>query len=239
MLDTIRVNYNAFFRGRNPRVEFNSDKWEVTIPCKIVDFMDETYGKYPSSDADSQILMEYNELFPYLLDYLPSGIVSDPNFVAYMEQDRFFEQYAAMMMYTLPSPRYKYYTSSDFAVIRQKVLSETNEIIEKTGFYPITSDSSLLLLMQVFSFAILFLGLIFDILLILFVIISILLIYSLLMITTETKTFDTGIMRLLGLSSYGFVAMIMTQAIMFVIPSIICAYITSYPVLWIIFKKIF
>ena len=93
--------------------------------------------------------------------------------------------------------------------------------------------------MQVFSFAILFLGLIFDILLILFMMISILLIYSLLMITTETKTFDTGIMRLLGLSSYGFVAMIMTQAIMFVIPSIICAYIASYPVLYIIFKKIF
>ena len=142
-------------------------------------------------------------------------------------------------MYTLPSPRYKYYESSNFAVIKENVLSETREIIEKTGFYPITADSSLLLLMQVFTFAILFLGLIFDILLILFVIISVLLIYSLLMITTETKTFDTGIMRLLGLSSYGFVAMIFTQAVMFVIPSIICAYIGSYPVLYFIFKKIF
>ena len=80
--------------------------------------MDETYGKYPSSNSDSQILMEYNELFPYILDYLPREIIRHHNFVAYMEQDNFFEQYAAMMMYTLPSPRYKYYTSSDFAVIR-------------------------------------------------------------------------------------------------------------------------
>ena len=38
----------------------------------------------------------------------------------------------------------------------------------------------------------------------------ILLIYSLLMITTETKTFDTGVMRLLGLTSKGFVGMILT-----------------------------
>lgn len=65
-----------------------------------------------------------------------------------------------------------------------------------------------------------------------------LLIYSLLMITTETKTFDTGIMRLLGLNNCGFVSMILTQAVMFVIPSIICAYIGAYPALYFIFKKL-
>lgn len=72
-----------------------------------------------------------------------------------------------------------------------------------------------------------------------FVAISILLIYSLLMITTETKTFDIGIMRLMGLSSYGFLGMIFTQGVMFVLPSIICAYICSYPMLYLAFNKIF
>ena len=94
-------------------------------------------------------------------------------------------------------------------------------------------------MMNLYSFALLFIGLVFNILIIMFVIISILLIYSLLMITTETKTFDTGIMRLLGLSSSGFVAMILTQAVMFVIPSIILAYISAYPALYFIFKKLF
>ena len=94
-------------------------------------------------------------------------------------------------------------------------------------------------MMAIFSIAILFIGLVFNILLIMFVLISILLIYSLLMITTETKTFDIGIMRLLGLNSRGFVAMILTQAVMFVIPSIICAYICAYPSLYFIFMKLF
>ena len=93
--------------------------------------------------------------------------------------------------------------------------------------------------MQVYNFAILFIGLVFSIVIILFVVISVLLIYSLLMITTETKTFDIGIMRLIGLSSSGFVAMIFTQAVMFVIPSIILAYICSFPILFIIFMKMF
>ena len=93
--------------------------------------------------------------------------------------------------------------------------------------------------MTIYNFALLFIGLIFDIVMILFVIISVLLIYSLLMITTETKTFDTGIMRLLGLSSYGFIAMIVTQGVMFVVPSIIAAYVCSYPTLYLIYNKIF
>ena len=62
--------------------------------------------------------------------------------------------------------------------------------------------------MRLFSAAILMIGLIFDIMLIMFIMISVLLIYSLLMITIETKTFDIGVMRMVGLSGKGFVAMI-------------------------------
>ena len=93
--------------------------------------------------------------------------------------------------------------------------------------------------MQTYNFGLLFLGLVFNIMIILFVVISILLIYSLLMITTETKTFDIGVMRLIGLSSAGFISMIFVQAVMFVIPSIISAWICSMPTLWFIFNVAF
>jgi hypothetical protein len=51
----------------------------------------------------------------------------------------------------------------------------------------------LLEIMELLSYATLLLGLVFGIIVILFITISILLIYSLLMISVETKTFDTGI----------------------------------------------
>ena len=50
--------------------------------------------------------------------------------------------------------------------------------------------------MQVFSYAVMFIGLIFDVLLLIFVTVSCLLIYSLLLISVETKTFEIGVMRL-------------------------------------------
>ena len=64
--------------------------------------------------------------------------------------------------------------------------------------------------MRTYSMAVLFIGLIFGILLMLFVIVSILLIYSLLLISVETKTFEIGVMRLVGLSKTGFTVMIFT-----------------------------
>jgi len=122
--------------------------------------------------------------------------------------------------------------------MRRSINEVTDEIVNALGFYPVMAYTELVTLMRTSNFAILFIGLIFNILVILFVIISILLIYSLLMITTETKTFDIGVMRLVGLSSCGFVAMMFTQAVMFVIPSIIAAYVFSYPILWAIFFKL-
>ena len=92
--------------------------------------------------------------------------------------------------------------------------------------------------MHTFSGGILAIGLVFDIMLIMFIMISVLLIYSLLMITIETKTFDTGVMRMIGLSGRGFVALIFTQAVMFVLPSITLALISVVPSLWFIYDKI-
>ena len=52
------------------------------------------------------------------------------------------------------------------------------------------------------------LGLIFDIIIVLFIVLSVLLIYSLLLISVESKTFEFGVMRMTGLSKSGIVTMI-------------------------------
>ena len=84
-----------------------------------------------------------------------------------------------------------------------------------------------------------FVGLIFDILLIIFVVVSILLIYSLLLISVETKTFEIGVMRLVGLTKGGFVGMILTQAGMFVLPAVITGFILSFPVIYWLYSNLF
>lgn len=56
--------------------------------------------------------------------------------------------------------------------------------------------------------------------------------------SVEQKSFDNGIMRLVGLTKYDYVAMILTQAFAFVLPSIFLAFVLSIPILWIVVSSV-
>lgn len=140
---------------------------------------------------------------------------------------------------SLPSPRVSYYESDNFYKIQKGVTKYSNQIIEDLGFFPLSVQLDLLESMQLYSSAILFLGLIFDIIILLFVILSILLIYSLLLISVETKTFEFGIMRMVGLSKSGIVTMILMQSLMFVLPSVTIAFAMCIPALALLYKTLF
>jgi ABC-type lipoprotein release transport system permease subunit len=93
--------------------------------------------------------------------------------------------------------------------------------------------------MEAYGQAVMYLGLIFDIIILLFVILSILLIYSLLSISVETKTFEFGVMRMVGLSKTGIINMIVLQGFMFVLPSLICGFVLAVPALNKVYELIF
>lgn len=93
--------------------------------------------------------------------------------------------------------------------------------------------------MQKYNLAILFFNLIFRIVILIFIVISVMLIYSLLMIGIETKTMETGIMRMVGVSKRGLVQMIFVQSFMFVIPALILGVVACFPALAVCFIYVF
>ena len=107
------------------------------------------------------------------------------------------------------------------------------------GQYNVGTNLQLLFQMESYSFAVLFIGLIFDILLLIFIAISCLLIYSLLLISVETKAFETCVMRMVGLTKRGFMGMILVQSAMFVLPSVILGFTMAIPCIWAIYGALF
>ena len=107
------------------------------------------------------------------------------------------------------------------------MLTEVTAITEKLGFYPTAVETPLLPLLEKCSSAIMLLGLVFNILILLFVSVAILLVYSLLMITIAENTFESGIMRLQGLSQRANVTSILLNAFVFVAPGLILGYIAA------------
>ena len=91
--------------------------------------------------------------------------------------------------------------------------------------------------LNLFSYAMMFISLIFAILLIIFATVATFLVFSLLLTSVESKTFEFGVMRLVGLTKTGMVGMILTQAGMFVMPSIILAFGVSFPIMYFIYSQ--
>ena len=135
----------------------------------------------------------------------------------------------------MPNPRYDFYEHSSYNKIQNSILALTDELTDSLGFYNLNAEFDLLKAMRATVDPLMFIGLIFDVLLILFIVIAVLLIYSLLIISVETKTFETGVMRLVGLSKRGFVALVFTEAICFVIPSVVVGFLLSIPSIWMVY----
>lgn len=121
------------------------------------------------------------------------------HFWSYLTQQR-INDYADFMVVNVPHPRYLWYTDTDFDLLQYKITKYYNSIIDRLGYEAINIKSPLLRQMSVLSRNISTFSFLFDMVLAIFVCISVLLIHSLIMIKVETKTFETGIMRMIGVN---------------------------------------
>lgn len=188
--------------------------------------------------------MEYKHFYNQLANYIPeaaSSLLENERFIEYIKTygDKKIYEFADFMMMTMPAPRTDHYSNSNFFKIQKAVTSYANEIIDQLGFFPLRIDLDVLSQMETYGTAILFLGLIFDIIILLFTTLSILLFYSLLMISVETKTFEFGVMRMVGLSKTGIINVIILQSFMYVVPALLVGFVFSVPALILIYTIIF
>lgn len=174
-----------------------------TIFCTVAGITENTYGKFQTADFQGIMVMEYktfmNKQFKDWYGgqlYFYEWFDSQPNIMY---------DYASYLVYQLPEPRYDFYLSSSFSKIQENVLEEQAKMVNALGIYPVSVQNGLLSHLKTLSLSSLFLGLIFYVVLLLFMVVSILLIYSLLMIIVEEKAFDSGLMRMMGLSKRGYV----------------------------------
>lgn len=152
--------------------------------------------------------MEYGNFLNFLMPYLPE--TNNTDFINYIaDNPNLLFQIADLLMYNLPTPRYSYYEHKNFEKIQKDVTTESNKFMTALGYYQPRAYMKLLETMELLSQATLLLGLIFNIVVLLFIVISVLLIYSLLMISVETKSFENGVLRLVGLRRSDCVQMIL------------------------------
>ena len=184
----------------------------TTITCNVKAFLADGQGKFPLESFEGQVIMSnFKNWLTYLFDRTEFKKGEPQGWINYIKSTTdISSQYANILVGTLPGNRYEFYMDSNFDNIKKNVHTELDKIDEALGLFNIKSNPSLVQALEIYGYAVLFIGLIFDILLIIFVVVAILLIYSLLLISVESKTHEIGVMRVLGLTKCGFVGLIVT-----------------------------
>jgi hypothetical protein len=153
-------------------VQAGNESSVVEFPCKVAIIGNQTYGKFPLAGVEDQVMMEYKHFLPLIARYLPAPLASKNEFKEFLLTNgtsTIFELSDFLMM-TLPQPRVNYYQSTNYYNIQTGVTGYANEVIDALGFYPVRISLDVLKVMEISSQAILFLGLIFDMIILLFII---------------------------------------------------------------------
>jgi ABC-type antimicrobial peptide transport system permease subunit len=107
------------------------------------------------------------------------------------------------------------------------IMSHMQFAEEALGYYPVTIEAMILQDFKLANLSVTFLHLVFNLVVVLMFTISVLLIYSLLMLSVESKSFDLGVMRMVGLSKGNVMLLVVMQSFTFVLPAIIAGFSVS------------
>ena len=150
--------------------KFVSPNYKVEFPCKVAIIGNQTYGKFDLEAVEFTSIMEYKHFIPLIAQYLPEELALNTNFRDFLLKNgtKLIYELADYFVFTLPAPRVNWYQSNDYLSIQKTITGYSNEIIETLGFFNVKIHLEILGALELYSFATMFLGLIFDLILLLF-----------------------------------------------------------------------
>ena len=211
------------------------NNFTIKFNCKVKDVLSENYGK-ESADDDNIVIMEQEYFYKYISNFLPEKINKYfPDYKNILKNEVKAQEYGNILIVNFPKNRLDYYTESDYDYLLDKGVKYMNKIVEKIGtlqYYKV--NMPLIKTMNRYKYGTTLLNLILNIILLGIFGLSLILIHSLLLITTETNAFEFGILRLVGNSKKNVILLIIFQCICFSLPAFIVAFAFSFLMLHII-----
>jgi len=234
--DTVRLSLNDpeyfFIVASNYNQNVNDTGLQPTLlsaafDVQVFDIVSGLDGKVPDSDSSKTVLLELSSILRLFADYLRATYPSH-GFLAYLEQED-PHRFVSEVLVSMSSPRANHYISSNYESIQSAITETASLVMDEVGFYPVNMSLPVLQELSPLRFVQIFLGIILNLILFILFFLSVILIYSLLMISVETKTYELGVIRVLGLNKIGLAVLILTHTLMFVIPAIVLGIILSIP----------
>lgn len=182
----------------------------------ISDTFSDSGGKFPE-DVDNALVMSiatYNRALTQDMDPHPR-YANLMRLVATADISHF----APEVVFNLPpSNRLKTYLQSNWADVQQSLIYFSSQVSEGVGIGALDLKVPLLGSLLTFNVVSMFFSLVISIITTVLIVLLALLIYSLLLISVESRNFDIAVMRMIGTSRIGVCRLIIVQSLFIALP---------------------
>ncbi len=199
---------------------------EVSVPLRVEGILSTPQGKLGNTRT-ATIMVEFNSLVPHLAQHMhpavrPLTAPGADTTVAGPRASRrslLAEAASSVVVNLPPSKRIDAYLSSNYDDLQRELTSFASTLMYVVGFSQSSSSQPLLSELSGRRFVSLYLGLLLDILLVILFFLCSILIYSLLMINVNARTFELAVRRMLGTTRKGVMGLLVLQALFYAIPA--------------------
>mmetsp|Transcript_1186 Transcript_1186/g.3469 ORF Transcript_1186/g.3469 Transcript_1186/m.3469 type:complete len:664 (-) Transcript_1186:74-2065(-) len=184
---------------------------ELRIEYVVNDFM----KKFPSdSSKQPGVMIELNS-FQSLLQSQLNGLSEFEQ--AGMSNFK-IRDFATNAYLQIPSPREEY-LHPDTVVVREQVISALRWPMYRVDIRQLNAETPVLDALSEFNLISLFLSLLVNVAMLVFLILAWVILYSLFGYTVETRSYEVGVMRVVGLRKVGVVELVWAQVLLVALPS--------------------
>jgi ABC-type antimicrobial peptide transport system permease subunit len=191
----------------------------VWVPFKVKGVFSDVAGKFRRDSESYKVLLDHETMMSHVAKFInPSVVAAGPETIRNYTKTN-LNDYVTTILINLPPPRIETYLTSKYSVIHDRLIAFSNTILYKVGFAQVEVDMPVLRGLAGTETVSLFLGLILNVIIFILLFLSVVLIYSLLMISVETRTFEMGILRMIGMARPSLIALLLVQAFAYAIPA--------------------
>ncbi|KAI9091172.1 hypothetical protein DFS34DRAFT_96584 [Phlyctochytrium arcticum] len=194
----------------------------VNVPLRIsATFSDTATNKFPQWVRGRSFgIIEYSTALEALAPYFhPSYPPAFRSSLVQASRSGMHYAEASQLVFACGIPRHACYMTSNIGQVARNIIRWGTTIRFRLGLDAVTGYFDTMDNLRGVSTFSQFLSLIATIVVALFVGLSCFLIYNLLMVSVETRTFELGIMRMIGQTRWGVIQMILVQAISYSLPA--------------------
>jgi hypothetical protein len=166
----------------------------LIFPLTIKDTYAQPYGKHPQWMNDV-IFVEMENFGQYIMETINPGYpVAFTNFISHFSS--FLQNVNEVVVNLAPKIRLNTYVDTDTTVIKRKIVEFSSKVIYSLGFTQVDDSLPVFNGVEEYQVFAIFLGLILNLVIFFLCYLSVMLIYSLMMISVDSRKFEMGVTRM-------------------------------------------